>query len=422
MGPYVEARTEICHSEPAGEESVRHCTAVNGSFASLRMTGLCGRADPLLYAKLRSDMIEVILLVVAFALLVVGAEYFTNAVEWLGHHLKLSDSATGSLLAAVGTAMPETLVPIVAIISALGQPAADAELSKHVGIGGILGAPFMLSTLAMLVIATALWSYRKRRQTTHLRFNAETAESDLKFFLIAYTLGFIAAFIPSELIVIRWAIAASLIPLYFIYMRRLLVHSEPVAGSAEELGPLHLLKHLNRLPFEVTPNDPHLSHILAQVAFSLGLIIGGAYMFVGQIQTMAVNIGIAPLVLSLLITPVATELPEKLNSVLWIRRGKDTLAFGNMSGALVFQSAFPVTIGILFTDWRLSLDPASPFFLPALSCVLALLSGASLLYFVHRHDTLHVPHLLASGTLYVVFVIAVILVSVMGPEVAVAGH
>ena len=133
---------------------------------------------------------------------------------------------------------------------------------------------------------------------------------------------------------------------------------------------------------------------------------------------MAAAVGIAPLVLSLLITPVATELPEKLNSVIWISRRKDILAFGNMSGALVFQSAFPVTIGILFTDWSLSLRPGDPSFLAALSCLLALISGLSLLFFVRRHGTLRLPHLLVSGSLYFVFIAAVVL----APLYSGAGH
>ena len=359
--------------------------------------------------------VQLVLLIVAFAMLVAGAEYFTNAVEWLGRRLKLSDSATGSLLAAVGTAMPETLVPIVAIFFSSGSASHD------VGIGGILGAPFMLSTLAMLVIATALWAYRKRRQNLQLNFNAETAESDLKFFLIAYTLAFAAAFVPPSLMAIRWAMAFALIPLYFLYMRRLLHMT--AEESTEELGPLQIIAHLPKhiLPFENWAANPGLGSILVQVGLALALIIGGAYLFVGSVEVIATAVGLAPLVLSLLITPVATELPEKLNSVLWIRRGKDTLAFGNMSGALVFQSAFPVTIGILFTDWQLSLNPADPRFLPALSCVLALLSGASLLYFVRRHDALHLPHLLASGSLYLVFVVVVVLTLLSGGGTTSAG-
>ena len=354
-------------------------------------------------------MLSLVLLIVAFVLLVLGAEYFTNAVEWLGRRLKLSDSATGSLLAAVGTAMPETLVPIVAIFFSGG-----GEGSHEVGIGGILGAPFMLSTLAMLVIATALWSFRKRRLTTRLQFNAETAASDLTFFLAAYSLAFIAALVPPGIVFVKWIIAAALIPLYGIYMRRLL--RTTAEESDEELGPLQIIHHLPEriLPFENWAHNPGLGSIVFQVVLSLALIIGGAHLFVGQIQVIADAVGLAPLILSLLITPVATELPEKLNSVLWIRRKKDTLAFGNMSGALVFQSAFPVTIGILFTEWQLSLLPGSSTFLPALSCVLALISGAFLLFFVRRYDTLGVRQLLASGSLYVVFVAAVIASAVAG--------
>jgi cation:H+ antiporter len=363
-----------------------------------------------------SAMLAVVLLGLAFTLLVFGAELFTNAVEWLGRRLNLSDSATGSLLAAVGTAMPETLVPIVAIFFSSGAS------SHEVGIGGILGAPFMLSTLAMLVIATSLWSFRHSRMTTHLQFNAETAASDLRFFLIAYGLAFTAALLPRDLDAVRKVIAFSLIPLYFIYMRRLLAPS--VEEGAGELGPLRILVRIPRRlrPVDTWAENPGLAAVLVQVAMALGLIIGGAHLFVGEVQTIADTIGLAPLILSLLITPVATELPEKLNSVLWIRRKKDTLAFGNMSGALVFQSAFPVTIGILFTEWSLSLMPGSPSFLPALSCVLALLSGASLLFFVRRHDSLHLRHLLASGSLYLVFVAAVVLTLINGGGVAAASH
>ena len=108
--------------------------------------------------------------------------------------------------------------------------------------------------------------------------------------------------------------------------------------------------------------------------------------------------------------------------MLWIRRQKDTLAFGNISGALVFQSAIPVTIGIFFTQWRLSLRPGDPTFLPALSCVLALTSGALLLFFVHRYDTLRFPNLLPSGSLYLILVVAVVLSVFFGTTAPSGAH
>jgi hypothetical protein len=81
-----------------------------------------------------------------------------------------------------------------------------------------------------------------------------------------------------------------------------------------------------------------------------------------------------------------------------------------------------VTIGILFTEWHLSLNPSDPNFLPALSCVLALLSGSFLLFFVRRNDTLRIPHLLTSGSLYVVFVLAVIMTLSSGGGTPTGGH
>jgi cation:H+ antiporter len=57
------------------------------------------------------------------------------------------------------------------------------------------------------------------------------------------------------------------------------------------------------------------------------------------------------------VAPIATELPEKLNSLLWISQKKDTLAVGNITGAMVFQGTFPVSVGLVGTSWNL--DTAS---------------------------------------------------------------
>src|SRR5205807_8144840 len=88
----------------------------------------------------------------------------------------------------------------------------------------------------------------------------------------------------------------------------------------------------------------------------LGGIVGGARLFVDGVETISRTFNVPPLAIALLLAPLATELPEKFNSVIWVRRRKDTLALGNITGAMVFQSAFPVTIGLLLTPWRLSGD------------------------------------------------------------------
>ena len=88
-----------------------------------------------------------------------------------------------------------------------------------------------------------------------------------------------------------------------------------------------------------------------QLALGLALIIAGAKMFVYGVEELALFTGVSALVLSLLIVPVATEMPEKINSILWVRRGKDTLAFGNITGALVFQGTLLTAFGVQLPGW-----------------------------------------------------------------------
>src|SRR5687768_18374347 len=102
---------------------------------------------------------DILILIIAFVIILFGAELFTNGIEWFGHKLKLAEGAVGSVLAAVGTALPETMIPLIAILFGTG------DASHAVGVGAILGAPFMLATLAMFVTGAAVLIYRRRRQT-----------------------------------------------------------------------------------------------------------------------------------------------------------------------------------------------------------------------------------------------------------------
>jgi len=95
-------------------------------------------------------------LIVALAAILIAAYLFTNAVEILGDRLGLSQGGVGSVLAAVGTALPETMIPIVAILGAVFA-GRDPESAGEIGIGAILGAPFMLATLAMFVVGRPSW-------------------------------------------------------------------------------------------------------------------------------------------------------------------------------------------------------------------------------------------------------------------------
>jgi cation:H+ antiporter len=277
-----------------------------------------------------------ILLPVSFAVLLAGALLFTNAIEWFGSKVGLGQGAVGSILAAVATALPESLIPVVALIG--GEAG-----SEDVATGAILGAPLLLATVAMALVGVAALIYRDRRpQGLSCNVHFPTLERDLAFFmacfLVALLLGLGA---PRPVKIVG---AAALVVAYLVYAAWTLRHSGPVEAE-EQLHPLAL---------DTTRGDPPgMSTVVVQLIVALGAIVGGAHIFVEQVLDLADSLDVDPLVVSLVLAPFATELPEKANSFFWVRDGKDSLALGNITGAMVFQSTIPVSIGLVFSAWQL---------------------------------------------------------------------
>ena len=160
---------------------------------------------------------DILILAVAFVVILLGAELFTNGIEWFGRKLELAEGAVGSVLAAVGTALPETMIPIIAILSGGGS-----EASHGVGVGAILGAPFMLSTLAMFVTGVAvLWRRRPAAAgaATSMPVDTNVLAHDMRYFAIAYAIAIGAAFLPLEPAWPKWVVAVVLIGIYGWYVK-----------------------------------------------------------------------------------------------------------------------------------------------------------------------------------------------------------
>jgi cation:H+ antiporter len=292
------------------------------------------------------------LLHVGFALvlllaIITACTVFTNAVEWLGHKLNLSEGVVGSLFAAVGTALPETLVPIIALVSGLvAGSGISAEASHEIGVGAILGAPFMLATLAMMVTALGvLVAVARGRRDTTLHINPQLYLFDMRYFLLAFGMGVGASFLPAYSW-LRWVTAALLLLVYLRYVLVLLRHEDSSLETDVET-------HLPPLYLAPKQPEPALWLINTQIIIGLMGIIWAAHAFVHEVQTLSQLWQVPAFLLSMIIIPIATELPEKFNSVMWVQAKKDQLALGNLTGAMVFQSCIPVAIGVAFTPWVL---------------------------------------------------------------------
>ena len=324
---------------------------------------------------------NVVLLLVSFAVILAGAMLFTNAVEWLGHRLALGEGAVGSLLAAVGTAMPETLIPIVALLG--GQSG-----SGGVAVGAIVGAPFLLATVAMALVGISAHAYRERRpQGLQLSADVPTLERDLGFFLAFFAAGLALGFGPPGWL--RIAAAVVFVVAYAIYVQRTLARGG-TTQSEETLKPLIMD------PRDGRRADPGNGPIALQLVVGLGAMVGGAHLFVHELLQIAESIGVEALVLSLVLAPLATELPEKANSFFWVREGKDSLALGNITGAMVFQSTIPIAIGLAFTDWELDR-------FAAISMALGLAGGVVAYWSLRLRDRFDAGSIAAWSALYAVF-------------------
>jgi cation:H+ antiporter len=262
---------------------------------------------------------------------------FTNAIEWLGKRFNLSEGAVGGVLAAIGTTLPETSIPVIAIF--FGASRAEVE----VGLGAILGAPFMLATLVIPILAILLMVYAGLgKRTAAFRVNYRAVRGDLFFFVVAYSLALACAFVPSRSMHIVAAIG--LISLYLYYVKLKFSETDE-EGSEGGLEPLF---------FARKAAVPSFGLIGLQAVAGLAGLALGAHLFVLAAETIAGALSISPLILALLVAPLATELPEMSNSFLWLYRKKDRLAVGNVTGAMVFQGTIPVSIGLLGTDWALA--------------------------------------------------------------------
>jgi len=304
------------------------------------------------------------------------------------------------VLAAVGTALPETLIPIIAIVFATGQA------SDEIGVGAILGAPFMLSTLAMFVTGVAILAFRRRRATGgDLRIDSGVLAHDMRYFAIAYGLAIGSAFLPQEPVWIRWIAAAALIGIYAWYVRGHL--RADAAEEEEELAPLRF----RRVDVRAHRNDPVVPRLRAinlQVLVALGFIIVGAVFFVDAVEHLASSLGVSEVLLALVIAPVATELPEKFNSIIWVRQNKDTLAMGNITGAMVFQSCIPTVVGLVLASEAWSIREGS--YTAFASAGIAFAASAAIFLPMARRGGLHGRHLLVGGAFYLAYLALVVMV------------
>lgn len=342
-------------------------------------------------------MIHVVLLLACAVAIYLSCEWFVNAIEWLGVRLKVGGVAVGTILAAAGTALPESVVTLMAVLFG------SKEHGNDIAVGAAMGGPLVVGTIAYAVTGFMLWMRHRAKRETRIAamvgaggaedprdvpIDTERLARDqlwfLAIFVVKVALGLVAFAIKPWLGLVFLAV-------YGIYFYREMTDDGEDA-SAEGLEPLKL-----------TPKagHPRTIAVAAQTLGSLAVIFAASQIFVKQLEWAGPALGLPSVVVALLLSPIATELPEIMNAIIWVRQGKANLALANISGAMMIQATVPSAIGIGFTDWT--------FDTPLVLAGAATLLSVSYLWWVIRHGGITANRLMVAGGFYVAFAVGLII-------------
>jgi cation:H+ antiporter len=239
---------------------------------------------------------------------------------------------------------------------------------------------------------------RKRPNGDVMPVNPKVLGPDIRVFVISYGIAIGAAFLPVDW---YWAKVVVAIALFVIYAWYVKGHFEADPSiDVEDLAPLRFHRFDSGRTV-VADGSPRLRIVNIQVLAALGLIVIGAVAFVDAVGHVASSLGVSQVLLSLVIAPIATELPEKFNSILWVRQGKDTLAMGNITGAMVFQSAIPVSVALLFAPESWVAGPDS--YIAFASAGIAFLATFAIFIPMLRTGRLRGRWLLMGGAFYAAY-------------------
>jgi cation:H+ antiporter len=278
----------------------------------------------------------VVLLLLSAAVIYISCEYFVNGVEWAGRRLGVAQSAVGTVLAAFGTALPESVVTFVAVVFG------DTAAQKEIGVGAALGGPLVLGTIAYAVVGLVFLLHKGKGEALLASVNTRKLSRDQAWFMAIFVLKVALGLVAFA---IKPWLGTLFVAAYALYVWEEMRRPEDAGATQEELEPLKLRP---RVP------EPSTAWAVFQTVMALAVIFFSSRLFVHQLDAIGPWLRVSPQMVALLLSPVATELPEILNAVIWVRQGKVPLALGNISGAMMIQATIPSAFGIFFTPWMLS--------------------------------------------------------------------
>lgn len=267
-------------------------------------------------------VLKIFLLLIGFALLVKGADFFVDGASGIAKRLKVSTFIIGVTVVALGTSAPEAAVTIVDAVTGTGQ----------LITGNILGSNIINIFLILGISAVVC----------NLPVEKTTRMIDLPFLILISALFVVLGFVGGTF---EWWEGLILLILYCAFMaynivlatrqsKASLEQATAVSVAADEAIAEEIHGWYNKLKNGYENLKSKVWFLIIITVVGLGMVVGGAQLVVDSAQFIAQDwIGISPEIVALTVVAFGTSLPELVTSVSAAKKGDVGIATGNIIGS-----------------------------------------------------------------------------------------
>jgi cation:H+ antiporter len=265
-------------------------------------------------------------LTVASFVLSYGAEHLSK---------KYGAKFVGRTLLSVATTLPEIAIVIYA--------AAEGFYGTAIGAG--LGSNLLMMTLGlsiMLLIATTRLSKAPLKAVDVATFKFDT------IFLLASAIISAVLFIDGY----NFVDGFLFVGMFGVYLVVALIEMKAEKRRTkvkQEIGnnPHHKVVKVEDSIQERGPSGEMIKAVLAFVAGTAGIFLG-AEPFIHSLQGFSVEVGLSVIVLAVIISPIAGEMPEKISMMLLARQGAAgaSIAVANVLGSKILNNTLLLAVAV----------------------------------------------------------------------------
>jgi cation:H+ antiporter len=265
---------------------------------------------------------------------------------------KFGAKFVGRVLLSIATTLPEIAIVIYAA----------AQGSFGIAIGSGLGSNLLMMTLGlaiMLIIATTRLSKAPLKQ-----IDVSTFKNDMIFLILAAIISFVLFLDGFNYIdgFIFMGLFAGYIILSLYEMR--IENREKISNKNIDKNSNNNNENNKELIVEQDisndTNEDKKKFLKAIGTFFLGAIgiLFGAEPFIHSLEGLSVEIGISAVVLAVIISPIAGEMPEKISMMILARKGAAgaSIAIANVLGSKILNNTLLLAVAVFAAMYSFGFD------------------------------------------------------------------